>query len=330
MADVNFETSDVRAGPPVDATLLFARPETVELPGFVKNLNDFARPLGERFEHVEDLGIETDGEVAVFQGDRHHVIVREVEAALPLETFEAAMANPLMAVLFPTAGIVARQHTEHVSVTVGGGRWDELPAEIVAEDLLPDAMLTKMRLARAAAGAYARNRYPIAVHWKQSDSFMAGPNFTQHLEKDAEEDETSLFVKAVPFSSSAPDAPIQTVGAITVGATNVIGCEVEVAEAPVTIAWAVEQALRFVSHSRDALPPAGTTVRSEDALLMVHPCEPSPGFPLGHIRLTVEKMPQGAVQVVESPTVAAPSMEPALTDIVEEQPRRVRVGFGRR
>ena len=318
-------TGESGPGPLVEAVLLCRGPETVETLPFLKDLNELAQPLGQRFAFEPDARPEGEGEVAVFQSEDFHVTVREVAAPASAFTFSSALSDPCLPVTFPTAQAVVDGHVEHVVVRVNRGAWDAADTDLDLDDFQPDAMLPKLRLLKMACGAYARSRFPIALYWSAADNLMAGPNFMQFV---VEGGETELFVRAVPFSSGMDDG-VPTVGVVTLGATQVIGREVELDEAPVPMAWAVQQVLAFVTHSGDALPPDGATLRSENALLIAHHEAPSERFPFGRVRLSVEKPPARAV--VDAPPLAAevlPVVEPVA--VSDEPPRRVKAAFGRR
>lgn len=318
-------------GPLVEAVLLCRGPEPVETLPFLRDLNDLAQPLGQRFAYEVDAKPEDEAqsgaEVAVFQSDDYHVIVREVAAPASPFPFQPALADPCLPALFPTAQAVVDGHQEHVILQVNRGAWDGAAGDLDLDDFLPPAMLPKLRLLKAAGGAYARNRFPIAVHWLPADNLMAGPNFMQFV---VEEGETELFVHALPFSSGQAADGTPLVGAVTVGATQVIGREVEVDEAPVPMAWAVQQALAFVTYATDGMPADGETLRSGNAIMTARHVQPSERFPFGHLRLSVEKPPERTVvdapPLVPAP-VAAPEPVPATPD---DMRRRVKAAFGRR
>ena len=312
-------------GPFVEAVLLCRGPETVETLPFLKDLNELAQPLGQRFAFEPGAKPDGEGEVAVFQSDDYHVVVREIAAPAGPFTFASALEDPCLPVLFPTAQAVVDGHAEHVSVRVNRGPWNGGDGELDLDDFLPPAMLPKLRLLKMACGAYARSRFPIALYWTPADSLMAGPNFMQFVVEDGE---TELFVRPVPFSSGT-DTEVPQVGAVTLGATPVIGCEVELAEAPVPVAWAVQQLLAFVTHAGDGLPPEGATLRSGNALLIVHHEEASDRYPFGRVRLSVEKLPARAV-VDAPPVVPEPLPAPHAAPAVEDVPRRAKAAFGRR
>ena len=135
--------------------------------------------------------------------------------------------------------------------------------------------------------------------------------------------ETELFVKAVPYSSAAETGAVY--GAVTNGASNVIGREVELAEAPVPAAWAVDRLLQFVEKARSGVPAAGEALRFQsDEIVLVHDEPETPAFPNGHMRLTVEKLPDGSM-------TAAPAMpETSMGFLAEMDARGAARGFGRR
>ena len=312
-------------GPAVEAVLLCRGPEAVETLPFVKDLNELAQPLGQRFAHEDRAEPVGQGEIAIFQSDDFHVVVTELAEPRPGRTFASALADPCLPVLFPTAQAVVDDHAEHVVLRVNRGRWDGEAGDLELDDFLPPAMLPKLRLLKGACGAYARNRFPIAVHWLPSDNLMAGPNFMQFV---VEGGETELFVKALPFASGRSIEGVVAVGAVTTGATQVIGREVELDEAPVDAAWAVQQALAFVDHAGNGLPADGVTLRSGNALLTAHHEEPSERFPFGHVRLSVDKPPARAV--IAAPPLEPPMPEPTPAPVLEDVPRRTRAAFGRR
>ena len=309
-----------RPGVPATALLLYRKPATVIATTFLHSLNEAEEVEDERFEFAEGG---TDVRF-VLQGERHHVIVEDAAEPATASTFAAALGHPFIDTTFPAARAIAEGHGAHVRIVVGGGdatkaTETDLDALELA-DFEPGAMLPRLRLLRAAAHAYSKQRFPLAVHWCQCDNLLAGPDFVQMAERGAE---TELFVKAVPYSSAAETGAVY--GAVTNGASNVIGREVELAEAPVPAAWAVDRLLQFVEKARSGVPAAGEALRFQsDEIVLVHDEPETPAFPNGHMRLTVEKLPDGSM-------TAAPAMpETSMGFLAEMDARGAARGFGRR
>ena len=315
------DQSHTHVGVPVTALLLYRSAERTVATTFLKALNEAVRNEGEHFAFAPT----GDDGCHVFQGSRHHVVIEEVEARLPAADFSTALAHPFIETVFPAARPIVEGHAAHVRIVVAGGHAGNAAAHpdvdsLDLDDFGPDAVLPRLRILRAAANAYAGQRFPLAVHWCQSDHLLAGPDYVQLAEKGAE---TELFVKAIPYSGSGG----ATYGAISNGATSVIGREVELAEAAVPPAWAVDRLLQFVEKARAEVPLAGQALRfPSDEIVLVHDEPESRMFPLGHLRLTVEKLPDGLV----APHVHDRQEEASIGFLGEMDARTVQRAFGRR
>ena len=306
------DTNQQGRGVPVAMRLLFGAAEPAVATTFLHDLN---AATDESF--VFAAGEASDDRFTL-QGEAHHVVVERVDAPVDAEAFASALAHPFLPAVFPAAQPIVTGHRAHARIVVSGGEArDGDPAavdatEIEMADFEPERMLPRLRLLRAAGAAYARQHFPLAVHWCQCDNLLAGPDFVQMAEREAE---TELFVKPVPFSEG--DGAF---GAVTWGASNLIGREVELAEAPMPAAWAADRLLQFVEQARTKPPAAGAALRfPDDEILLVHEVERCETFPGGRLRLTVEKLPGGAAE--------APA--PAIGFLADAEARAGRA-FGRR
>ena len=313
------ESDQPCAGIPVSATLLYRAHDAVVATTFLHALNDALKEEGETFEFADERM--DDG--FVFRGGRFTVVVTEAETALPRNALGSALAHPFMDAVFPAGRAIALGHAAHARVTVlgnsPGANIEPDTDEIDESDFEPDAMLPRLRLLRTAANAFAKQRFPLAVHWEPCDHLMAGPDFVQLAERGAE---TELFVKAVPYSTDPEGG--RAYGAVTNGAASVIGREVELAEAPVEASWAAHTLLQFVEQARSAVPAAGQALRfPNDEIILVHDEPASELSPAGHVRLTVEKLPGSA-------SVANDRAESGMGFLNDMDKRVAARGFGRR
>lgn len=302
-------------GIPVTAMLLYRKPDTAIATTYLHALNEACEPLGERFSFAED----GDDACWVLDGGSARVVVEAPGEAAPQERFERSLQHPFLDAVFPAGKAIVKGHRDHVRITVVGAGVDTAEiGEPGPRDLEPEAMLPRLRLLRAATQAYTAQRFPLAVHWGQCDNLLAGPDFVQMAERGAE---TELFVTAVPYSSQAETGAAY--GAVTNGAVNVIGREVELAEAPVAPAWAADRLLQFVEKARSGVPNAGEALRfPTDEILLVHEAEATSECPDGHLRLTVEKLPNGVT--------IAPQADAAMGFLAEMDGRGAARAFGRR
>ena len=283
--------SDVRAGVPAVALLLYRKQTRLIATTLLHAVNEATAELGETFELVEAM----DDRRFALAGHTHHIVVEDSAEPLGKDALASALAHPFVDTVFPAARAIALGHGAHTRITVAAG---PVPANDAALDMdaleladfEPENVLPRLRLLRAATHAFTRQRFPLAVHWCQSDNLLAGPEFVQMAERGVE---TELFVKAVPYCESGDDGNLY--GAVTSGAANVIGREVELAGAPVQPAWAADRLLQFVEKARTGVPAAGEALRfPTDEIVLVHDEPASPVFPAGHVKLTVEKLPPSA------------------------------------
>ena len=301
------------SGVPVSALLLYRAPATAIATTYLHALNEAARDVGEIYAFADG----GDDERWIFEGENTRVLIEASEGALTDDAFGRAMDHPFIDAVFPAGRAIVQGHRAYARVTVTG-RGEADPTLLNEEDFEPAAMLPRLRLLRAAASAYAKQRFPLAVHWCPCENLLAGPDFVQMAERGAE---TELFVKAVPYSTQAEAGTAY--GAVTSGAANVIGHEVELAEAPVPAAWAADRLLQFVEKARSGVPAPGDALRfPTDEIVLVHREEATQDYPAARLRLTVEKLPTGTI---------ATAPEDASMGFLAEMDNRVAArGFGRR
>ena len=291
---------------------------------------------GDKLSEPEAFVDERGARNIVAQGRTMFLHAREVPEIVSHDLLRGALANPLLGVFFPTAEAVADGHSAHVVLTVGPGEYgdDDEPAEPAA--LGPDTMLPLLRVLKKFCGGYVQNKFPLAALWTQSGVFRGGADFAQFAlqHADGPNSEVELFVDVIPYEVVDGEGR-SWFGAVTNGATAVIGREVEVAPAQVALDWVLDRVLQYVASVMDAPNVKREAFRmAQDEALIVSDAPADDRFPLGRTVLTVEQAPASAMPAPATPAappvaVAAPPLDAHAAILPAGDPSR-RSAFGRR
>lgn len=261
------------------------------------------RKEGMRFAPGADLGPET----MMVHADGFFVALSHGHAPLGPDGFAATLTSPLTGFLAPDAAATIARHRGTICITAAFGPplLRGLAAERGLAGALPpitdEQFRTTQRIARMAvswilkAKRFAEQPATL-VHWCPSNVLATPESFTRLV---AEYPEAALLYHPCLVRGEPTADGRDTFGLETVGATNLIGREIVVDPAPVSLDHLVERvasAVEYMWTHRGGEPiPHDECIGAEKVAterIRVRHLPPSNGHPNGRLRLTFEFRPQ--------------------------------------
>ncbi|WP_421858326.1 hypothetical protein [Oricola sp.] len=241
---------------------------------------------------IQSLAIEGDdftgpNRVVAFRAAACEVTIELSETIRPRAAYFDALDWPLLHRTFPEVEDRLAKHMAQVHITVeteydaiaGAGRIG-----------LGATHYARAQLAGAVVTAICRLATPLAIHWKSCEMLFHPESFVAALDTDP----VSAFVRATPFSSNREIDEVRLIGASTRGASEFLGTEAVLEEAPLPLDWVMATLSGFVSHCRDrgAYPPHLEKYLTEtgDQIVVRH-LAATPEIVEPHVSLEVCKAP---------------------------------------
>ena len=275
----------------VESVLLYQDYENIEPQIILQHLNNCLENTDLNFNIIQS-GLQ--GEFVLMMSGDLHVLVSQSPGPLGIESFCQTLASPYTQMTFSNADEIVYRHQSHVFITVGNGV--PMTDNIETQNFLQKVghrhsqgkFEMKLKICKFMTDFFARDKFPVAVHWLQSGTLMSAENF-HLLVSDAFP--IPLFVHPDLFSSRNVINGIPVLGLRTFGASHLIGYEIIFIETPVPLGWLFERTCNFVSEVRDrnSLIPDGETFGVENnEIIRVRHRPASEEKLTGEIELTLE------------------------------------------